>query len=325
MMFSPFSVVLMNRKQVKIMKIERLIGIITTLQQKGKVTAPYLAEKFEVSRRTINRDIEEICRAGIPIVTTQGVDGGIEIMEGFQLDTTVFTEEELQAILVGLKSLNSVSKSKKYTRLGEKISGKKNVISVTNDMMIDLASFYKDSLSEKIELLRKAIAEKKCVAFHYYYNKGEADKYIEPYLIVFKWSAWYVFGFCRERQDFRLYKLGRLWNLCIREEGFETREVPEEKLQFGQHMTDDKIITAVYEESEKYRLVEEYGPDSFRVLENGKLYTEWGYTTYEEAVRWFLSFGSKVEVLAPTEFQELLLEEMREMYEQYREFWNCKR
>lgn len=299
------------------MKIERLIGIITTLQQKGKVTAPYLADKFEVSRRTINRDIEEICRAGIPIVTTQGVDGGIEIMEGFQLDTTVFTEDELQAILVGLKSLNSVSKTKRYTRLEEKISGKKNVIPVANDMMIDLASFYKDSLSEKIELLRKAIAEKKCVSFHYYYNKGEADKYIEPYLIIFKWSAWYVFGYCRERQDFRLYKLSRLWNLCCSEEIFVARDIPEEKLQFGQHMTDDKIITAVYAASEKYRLVEEYGPESFQGQEDGRLYAEWGFTTYEEAIRWFLSFGSKVEVIAPEDFRELLLEEMREMYGQY--------
>lgn len=300
------------------MKIERLIGIITTLQQKGKVTAPYLAEKFEVSRRTINRDIEEICRAGIPIVTTQGVDGGIEIMEGYQLDTTVFTESELQAILTGLKSLNSVSKTRQYTRLEEKISGRKNVIPVTNDMMIDLASFYKDSLSEKIELLRKAIAEKKCVSFHYYYNKGEADKYIEPYLIVFKWAAWYVFGYCRERQDFRLYKLGRLWNLRCSEELFSTREVPEEKLQFGQHMTDDKVIAAAYAASEKYRLVEEYGPDSFQTQEDGRLYTEWGFSTYEEAVRWFLGFGSKVEVLAPEDFRGLLIEEMRKMYGQYK-------
>ena len=318
MMFSPFSVFLMNREYLKFMKIERLIGIITTLQQKGKVTAPYLAEKFEVSRRTINRDIEEICRAGIPIVTTQGVDGGIEIMEGYNLNTTVFTESELQEIFVGLKTLDSVSKTNKYTRLEEKISGKKNVISIANDMMIDLASFYKDSLSEKIELLRKAIAEKKFVAFHYYYNKGEADKYIEPYLVVFKWSDWYVFGYCRERQDFRLYKLGRLWNLSLCEECFAAREVPEEKLRFGQHMTDDKIITAVYEESEKYRLVEEYGPDSFQVLEDGKLYTEWGYTTYEEAVHWFLSFGSKVEVLEPEDFRELFLEEVRKLYGQYR-------
>lgn len=93
------------------MKIDRLIGIITTLQQKKIVTAPYLAEKFEVSRRTINRDIEDICKAGIPIVTTQGVNGGISIMDGFSLDTTVFTEQELAAIFTGLKSLDSVSYS----------------------------------------------------------------------------------------------------------------------------------------------------------------------------------------------------------------------
>ena len=93
------------------MKINRLIGIITTLQQKKAVTAPYLAKKFEVSRRTINRDIEDICKAGIPIVTTQGANGGISIMDGFSLDTTVFTKQELAAIFTGLKSLDSVSNS----------------------------------------------------------------------------------------------------------------------------------------------------------------------------------------------------------------------
>ena len=93
------------------MKIDRLIGIITILQQNKKVTAPYLAKKFEVSRRTINRDIEDICRAGIPIVTTQGKGGGISIMDGFNLDTTVFTTEELQAIFVCLKSIDIFSQA----------------------------------------------------------------------------------------------------------------------------------------------------------------------------------------------------------------------
>ncbi len=83
------------------MKIDRLIGIIAVLQQNKKVTAPYLADKFEVSRRTINRDIEDICRAGIPIVTIQGKYGGISIMDGFNLDTTVFTTEDLQSIFIG--------------------------------------------------------------------------------------------------------------------------------------------------------------------------------------------------------------------------------
>ena len=93
------------------MKMNRLIGIITTLQQKKTVTAPYLAEKFEVSRRTINRDIEDLCKAGIPIFTTQGVNGGISIINGFSLDTTMFTEQALADIFTGLKSLDSVSYS----------------------------------------------------------------------------------------------------------------------------------------------------------------------------------------------------------------------
>ena len=105
------------------MKIDRLIGIITTLQQKKIVTAPYLAEKFEVSRRTINRDIEDICKAGIPVITTQGANGGISIMEGFSLDTTIFTEQELTAIFTGLKSLDSVSNSAFAEKLAQKIGG----------------------------------------------------------------------------------------------------------------------------------------------------------------------------------------------------------
>ena len=119
------------------MKIDRLIGIITTLQQKKTVTAPYLAEKFEVSRRTINRDIEDICKAGIPIVTTQGVNGGISIMDGFSLDTTVFTEQELAAIFTGLKSLDSVSNSASAEKLAQKIGGS-SAIRLADNMVIDL-------------------------------------------------------------------------------------------------------------------------------------------------------------------------------------------
>ena len=104
------------------MKIDRLIGILAVLQQQKKVTAPYLAEKFEVSRRTINRDIEHICQAGIPLVTTQGQNGGISLMDGFSLDTTVFTEDELQSIFVGLKTLDSVSNNPKSALLAQKFN-----------------------------------------------------------------------------------------------------------------------------------------------------------------------------------------------------------
>lgn len=299
------------------MKIDRLIGIITILQQKKIVTAPYLAEKFEVSRRTINRDIEDICKAGIPIVTTRGANGGISIMEDFSLDTTVFTEQELTAIFTGLKSLDSVSRSASAEKLAQKIGGSK-AGKLSDHMVIDLSSFYKDDLVFKIEEIKLAIRETRCIAFHYCYNKGEADKLIEPYLIVFKWSDWYVFGFCKERRDFRMYKLRRLWNLTVTDDTFNMREIPEEKMQFGSHMTDDYIIPAVYDLSVKYRLVEEYGHTCFTEQEDGKLYTEWGFTSQKDAVEWFLSFGNKVKVLAPQEMVELMkstLDSIKNLYE----------
>ena len=233
------------------MKIDRLIGIITTLQQKKIVTAPYLAEKFEVSRRTINRDIDDICKAGIPIVTTQGVNGVISIMEGFSLDTTVFTEKELAAIFTGFKTLDSVSHSASAEKLAQKIGGS-SAIRLADNMLIDLSSYYKDDLVSKIDVIKQAMKESKCITFRYCYNKGEADKQIEPYLIVFKWSDWYVFGFCKERQDFRMYKLRRLWNLQITAESFTMRDIPEDKKQFGSHMTDDYIVFAIYDPSVKY-------------------------------------------------------------------------
>lgn len=290
------------------MKLDRLIGIITTLQQKGKVTAPYLADKFEVSKRTISRDIEALCLAGIPIVTEQGAGGGISIMKGFSIDTTVFTEEELRSVFVGLKSLDSVSKNSKSALLTEKIGG---VIPVEENMLIDLSSFYKDALAEKIELLKKAIDSRRRVTFRYYYAKVEEDKLIEPALIVFKWSSWYIFGFCPERNGFRMYKLTRLWELSVTDESFEPRVVPQDMLCFNSATEDKMLISAVYDASEKFRLVDEYGPYSFTVTEDGRLRAEFGFRSEESALQWFLSFGGKVEILSPESFRQVYINELR--------------
>ena len=104
------------------MKMDRLIGILSILLQQERTTAPELAEQFEVSRRTIQRDIEALCRAGIPVITAQGAGGGISIMEGYRVDRTVLTAPEMQAILAGLRSLDSVSGTRRYAQLMEKLS-----------------------------------------------------------------------------------------------------------------------------------------------------------------------------------------------------------
>lgn len=299
------------------MKVDRFIGIITVLQQKGKTAMPYLAEKFEVSRRTVSRDIEDICRAGIPIVTTQGSNGGVEIMKGFCFDTTVFTRDELQSMLVGLKALNSVSAGASGNVLENKLYSNDRTVSLSENMIIDLSSFHKDTLSQKINLLKKAASERRIVKFRYYYNKGEEDKEVEPYLIVFKWSSWYLFGFCPQREDFRMYKLNRLWELDATEKHFEIREIPADKMNFGQQREDEFSVKALYELSEKYRLIEEYGPYSFRTAEDGRLYSELGFADHKSALSWFMSFSDKVEILSPDDFKKEYISKLKSTLAKY--------
>ena len=148
------------------MKIDRLIGILSILLQEEKITAPELAERFEVSRRTINRDIEDLCKAGIPILTSQGSGGGINIMDVYTMDRTILTSKDMQMIMAGLRSLDSVSGSHYYGQLMEKLkTGSSDFVSGNESLLIDLSSWDKDSLSTKIELIQYAIELGKTLKF----------------------------------------------------------------------------------------------------------------------------------------------------------------
>ncbi|WP_341452630.1 YafY family protein [Desnuesiella massiliensis] len=301
-----------------IIKIDRLIGILTILLQNEKVTAPYLAERFEVSRRTINRDIEDICKAGIPIVTLQGAKGGITVAEGYKIDKTIFTDEEIQAIFTGLKSLDSISETSKYRQLIDKFSSdKKSIYSTESNILIDLSSHYKSTLSVKIEEIRKAILERRLISFDYYYSKGESRKLIEPYLIVFKWSSWYVFGYCCEKNDFRMFKLNRLWNLSVTGEHFKLRDIPQEQREFDNYFKDEIMLIAIFDKSVKYRLIEEYGIECFSYTEEDKLLFKFGFTNKGTLLSWILSFGDKAEIIEPAELRSEVKIQAKNLMKKY--------
>ena len=295
------------------MKIDRLMGIVTLLLQQDKITAPELARRFEVSRRTINRDIEDICRAGIPIVTTQGYGGGVSIAEGFKLDRSLLTGEELQAILSGVKGLDSVSDTPRFPALAEKLADGNS-----DDILIDLASQYQGPLTEKFAVIRGVIRDRLPLSFDYYYEKGRCRRILEPCKLVFRWSAWYVWGWCPEREAFRLFKLNRLWNLEQGAEPFEKRGFPPEELDFDRHFSAGTYhLKALFEESERYRLVEEYGPDCCRETQDGLL-LERDFASYSNMREWVLSFGGRAEVLEPEELRADLLRQAEVMAKKYR-------
>jgi predicted DNA-binding transcriptional regulator YafY len=292
-------------KEGHFMKIDRLIGILSILLQQEKVTAPYLAEKFEVSRRTINRDIEDLCKAGIPLVTTQGQNGGISIMEGYRIDRTVLTSSDMKAILTGLKSLDTVSGTGRYQQLMDKLSVKGSLRETENNhIYINLSSWYQSSLVPKMELIQQAIHQRHIITFDYYGPNGESQKTLEPYLLVFQWSAWYVWGYCRDREDCRMFKLNRMEEVKMTEEPYELRDVkpfdPSPYTPFPSHY----LVKALCQPEMKWRLIEEFGRDSFTVQEDGNLLFEFGFSEKWNIYSWVLSMGTEIELLEPKELRE---------------------
>lgn len=300
------------------MKIDRLIGILAILLQQDKVTAPYLAEKFEVSRRTINRDIEAICKAGIPLVTTQGQNGGISIMDGYRVDRTLLTSSDMKAILAGLRSLDSVCGTNRYQQLMEKFSaGNSNLLISGGHIAIDLSSWYKSSLSPKIELIQSAIEGNRKIGFNYYSPKGESRREIEPYLLVFQWSSWYVWGYCGDKQDYRMFKLNRMLELVCTGETFEARELPEFKIENDNIFRGSLEVTALFEPEFKWRLIEEYGPDSFEEQADEKLLFRFWFMDKESTFGWLLSFGNHVELISPAELRDEMGKIVKEIAKKY--------
>ena len=288
------------------MKLDRLIGILSILLQREKVTAPELAARFEVSRRTIQRDIEALCRAGIPIATAQGAGGGISILEGYRVDRTLLTAPEMQAILAGLRSLDSVSGTRRYAQLMEKLcAGAGTLVPGSADLLIDLSSWYKDSLAPKIELIQDAIRRRRTVRFCYFSPKGESRRTVEPCYLVFHWSTWYVWGWCRMREDFRLFKLNRMTGLTSGEL-FEPRPAPLPDLEPERVFPVKYQVTVLFDPTCRWRLVEEYGADRFTVAPDGRLRFTGGFPDADSVLSWVLTFGDKAELLEPEELRERL-------------------
>lgn len=300
------------------MKLDRLIGILSVLLQRDVVTAPALAEQFEVSRRTIHRDIETLCQAGIPIVTRQGAGGGISIMDNYRIDRTILTHGEMRDILAGLRSLDSINGTNRYGQLMEKLqAGSSDFMTGNQTVLIDLSSWYKQSLAPKIELIRDAIDTGMELSFRYYSPKGESIREIEPYYLIFRWSNWYVWGWCHSRQDFRLFKLNRMEGLRLTGRQFIRREVPLPDLRDERIFPGGIKVKALFDPDCKWRLIEEFGTGCFTEQEDGKLLFTADYTDRDNLLSWLMTFREKVTLLEPKELREeirFILDRMRENY-----------
>lgn len=180
-----------------------------------------------------------------------------------------------------------------------------------------LSSWYKDSLAPKIELIRISIEKSRELEFIYYSPKGASVRYIEPYYLIFCWSSWYVWGWCKKREDFRLFKLNRMEKVQISEWKFVKRQVPIPDLSDERIFPGGIKVKALFEPECKWRLIEEFGSESFKEREDGKLLFQADYTDKENLITWLMSFRDKVELIEPEEIRIEIRDSIESMRRKY--------
>ena len=282
------------------MKDNRLFRILYYILEKEKVTANELADKFEVSVRTIYRDIDSISSVGVPIFTTQGKGGGIKIDNEYILNKSLFDaneKEQIIAALQGLEKTNKVYKSELITKLSALFK-----IKNSNWIEIDFTSWGSNNTYQDLfNTLKITIINKNIISFSYNSSKAEKiNRRVKPIRLLFKEQDWYLYAFCLLRNDFRYFKLSRIKDLEVLainyEDNFENivlkREIKYEntvniKLKFNK-----SVAFRVYDEFKA--IVED---------KKGNLYVEMKIPNNYKLYNYIFSFGANVEILEPKEIR----------------------
>ncbi len=220
------------------MKIDRLVSIILLLLEKERVGAQELADMFEVSPRTIYRDIDAINLAGIPVRSIPGAGGGFEIMPAYKIDKKVFSTADLSVILMGLSSLSGMLRGDELVNAFAKVRSfipaekAEDIEFKSNQIFVDISPWMGNrTIQPNLETIQTALQKSKLLSFEYTDRHGnKTARTAEPYRLVLKGGHWYWQGYCRTRDDFRLFKLTRISNLQMQDEGFLPRECPNPQL-----------------------------------------------------------------------------------------------
>lgn len=296
------------------MQINRLFEIVYILLERKTITAKELAERFEVSTRTIYRDIEILSQAKIPVYANKGNGGGIGLLEDYVLDKSVLSEEEQNQILFALQSMEKISNQDEKNIL-EKMSSIFNK-SKTNWIDVDFSDWGTNGEQDQtFNLIRNAILKHNVIEFVYYNSYGEEKKrQAEPLQIYFKDKSWYLKAYCRLKQDYRLFKISRMKDIKLLNETFE-RELP----QIKENKFDYKTIQLELEISKdmSYRVYDEFKMEDIIKNKNGDFIIKVEFPENDWVYGYILSFGENVKVLSPGYVKSIIKEKLQKSLKNY--------
>lgn len=303
------------------MKIDRLIAIIMVLLEREKVSAKELADTFEVSSRTIYRDLDSINQAGIPVVATAGPGGGAEILKTYKVEKRLFSTSEIAALLMGLGSIQSNFPSSQIVNALAKVKGmvppekQKELAFRANQIKIDASPWlHAGGLSDTIEIIKTAMEQRRLLHFDYSDIRNQkSSRKIEPYRLLLKGEDWYVQGYCLTRNDFRTFKLLRAQSLRVLQQTFEARDFPADKLDNAQ-LNDNRLVAVKLRIHEEIRdmIAARFGEDCL-TPDGPEYYIAQVHMPVDDlASRYLMGFGNKCVCLGP----RAMTEKMRKLSEE---------
>lgn len=300
------------------MQINRLFEIVYILLDKKIVTAKELSEHFEVSVRTIYRDVDILSGAGIPIYTNKGKGGGISLIEDYVLNKSVLSEKEQKEILMSLQSLSAM----KFLEV-EPVLNKLSMVfnkKETNWIDVDFSQWGSDDTErEKFNIIKRAILNIKVLSFDYFSSYGEkTSRNVEPLKLVFKGQGWYLYGYCRLKNEFRIFKLRRISNLVLLDETFK-REAPSNIWDNSNEAYKNRMIKLVLKIDERmaYRVFDEFNQENIIKNKDGSYTTTITFPEGDWIFGYIMSYGEHAEVIEPKNIREEIKRKFEESVKKY--------
>lgn len=303
------------------MKISRLLAILIVLLNREKVTAAELADRFEVSVRTIIRDMQTINEAGIPIISYQGYEGGYGLVEGYKIDKHLMSLEEMNIAISVLKGLEQVIGNQTIKSLLDKFE----LLSANGNkekeerIQVDLTPWGISGWEKKkLLLLNEAVQKNYVVKLTYIDRAGRAsERLVEPLLIGLKMSAWYLYAYCQTRQDFRLFKLTRIKELSLAGKEFHRKSFDSTQV-FSEENSQPAIhIKMLFSQQAYHRVLDYFEMNQLKFQADGSILVEVDYPEDEWVYSLLLGFGANVEILEPTHLRDIVYRRAKEIVDKF--------
>ncbi|WP_239617945.1 helix-turn-helix transcriptional regulator [Cohnella mopanensis] len=301
-------------------KVERLISIIMILLKKDVVSSKEFAQLFNVSKRTILRDMETLSLSNIPIYSINGVNGGYGILDEYKVDKRLLSSSDLENILTALSGLEQILVSEEVEMTIKKIEAMVSPLSLNRSIQL---SFYEwEGRSEILQILKtcqESILKRKLVSFDYIDKNGTmTNRLVEPYELHFSETSWYLIGFCLHRQGYRTFKLSRIDHLTLDERTFHPRDYLSGKEREASYQPELVAIKALISPSIKDQFIERYGRKSIGDYSSEFFLATINVPQNSTGFQFLASFGTNLTIVEPKTYAEDFRNYLIKMINAYR-------